>query len=120
MKTIIKFYLVNYNRKYKSYDDCYNHHLAERSRYHYEVGQYEFGSAHTHEDMIEFRSKQEADMEWEGINEVCGGEIRPIQIESEKQILEIEKSDGFVRWIDPKDIPVRPPRESIKKIVGIE
>jgi len=101
----IRFYLINKDRKWKSYEECYSHHLAERTKYHNEYGKDGFLSERTDESFIPIRSEQEAKREWNMQNKMCGGEVKVIQIEDEKQIKEIEQLEGFVRWIKPHQIP---------------
>lgn len=108
MENNIKFYMINKNRKWKSFQDCYAHHLKEMFDYHNSYGKDGFLSERTDASRIPDRAKWEAEREWNSQNKLCGGVLYGVQLDpekSEEQIKEIESMEGFVRWVEPRQIP---------------
>lgn len=102
-KQPLKYYLKKNNQeKWKDFKECFQHYKKEITEYYEEHGKDGFLSERIHKRDIENIARKKANRDWNEMNN-CKLQIDWITVNpktEKEQILQIENTKTFVRWIE--------------------
>jgi len=107
-----KYYLLNQNKKWNSYDECVDYYMTETKKYFDKVGEEQFLEENRHdhsiiypqlliEEKIKYIATEKGSKEW-SISQI-DLKIYKVKIMSDnekEQITQIENQNGFSSWFE--------------------
>lgn len=111
-----KYYLLNHNNVFKTWDDCHNHCFEKVKKHFNEVGENSFLEEHKEhhsscyhglsiKEKISYIAVEVTDKEWKrNQSDIRIHKVDIIPKKEKQQVTTIENQDGFKSWFNKSDI----------------